>query len=584
MTCNACGEKPKDTAKDFTKAVIEINNPETLVLLRKVVIPASMGTEEDVPAAIGKYHNVILHYEANRHTYLYSSDGIPTLLEMEVPQEVWDSIDELQEEIDEIKNSPDVVDIVDTYADLESYDTSELGDKDVIRVLNDETHDGESTYYRWNLSSQTWTFIGGLGPYYTKDETDALIESAKKTWVGEETTSSSSGTTAEITTTAGDFEWAEGHTVVVNFKYKAGRSALDIDSTGAYNIDNVRSLAGGIDSGVAIQYVCAYVGGQRGYRPIGRLRASSDVAGPLFIADNLTTTGSVLTALSANQGKALNDKIIDNVGKAKVLTADDYNWNSTSHSSVEPYDSVALWLLAPGMYIFENGVSGYVGKRISDNVWIRTNDKKLYQVSPLGTYGVLIVAWEINISTGGSPMEVARTYSITISDGSIPRSGYLGAPIDNLSSSNADVPLSARQGKILNDTIGDLSALTTNQKGSIVNAINEINREGDYSDTIELDTETKWTNGDKIYKRTIQVAALPNNGSSTYSFGVPSTTLGQVVKFEIIAHNQNTSTFIQVPDGIGISAKVETGGVRVDTTSDYSGYSAYITVWYTKNS
>lgn len=175
MTCNACGEKPKDTAKDFTKAVIEINNPETLVLLRKVVIPVSMGTEEDVPAAIGKYHNVILHYEANKHTYLYSSDGIPTLLEMEVPQEVWDSIDELQEEIDEIKNSPDVVDIVDTYADLESYDTSELGDKDVIRVLNDETHDGESSYYRWNTATQTWTFIGATGPYYTKGQTDDLL-------------------------------------------------------------------------------------------------------------------------------------------------------------------------------------------------------------------------------------------------------------------------------------------------------------------------------------------------------------------------------------------------------------------------
>lgn len=81
MTCETCGEKPKNTAKDFTKAVIEIDNPdETLVLLRKVVVPASMGTEEQVPAAIGKYHNVILYYEANQKSYLYSSDGIPTLL------------------------------------------------------------------------------------------------------------------------------------------------------------------------------------------------------------------------------------------------------------------------------------------------------------------------------------------------------------------------------------------------------------------------------------------------------------------------------------------------------------------------
>lgn len=200
MTCNACGEKPKKCGncnKDFPRSVIEINNPETLVLLRKVVIPASMGTEEQVPAAIGKYHNVILKYEANKHVYLYSSDGIPTLLEMDVPQEIIDRIDTLEEgvndlnddvddlndaiddveqEIEELKNSPDVVDIVATYADLQSYDTSSLGDKDVIRVLTDETHDDESSYYRWSTTTQTWTFIGATGPYYTKSETDSKIE------------------------------------------------------------------------------------------------------------------------------------------------------------------------------------------------------------------------------------------------------------------------------------------------------------------------------------------------------------------------------------------------------------------------
>lgn len=162
MTCESCGDKPKKCNKDFTRAVIEINNPEQITLLRKVVIPTSMGTEEQVPAAIGKYRNVILHYEANKHTYLYSSDGIPTLLEVEVPQEVWDKIEELEDEIDDLKNSPDVVDIVATYADLEAYDTSGLGDKDIIRVLADETHNGESSYYRWDKSAETWSFIGTI--------------------------------------------------------------------------------------------------------------------------------------------------------------------------------------------------------------------------------------------------------------------------------------------------------------------------------------------------------------------------------------------------------------------------------------
>lgn len=177
MTCNACGEKPKKCGncnKDFPRAVIEINNPETLVLLRKVVIPASMGTEEQVPPAIGKYHNVILYYEANKHVYLYSSDGIPTLLEMDIPQELLDRIEDLEdglstleEEFEEFKNSPDVVDIVATYADLQEYDTSSLGDKDIVRVLSDETHGGASTYYRWMKNDSQWEYIGTFGDSIT---------------------------------------------------------------------------------------------------------------------------------------------------------------------------------------------------------------------------------------------------------------------------------------------------------------------------------------------------------------------------------------------------------------------------------
>lgn len=99
MTCESCGEKQKNYSKDFTRAVIEIDNPETLALLRKVVIPASMGTEEEVPAAIGKYKNVILHYESNKHTYIYSSDGIPTYLEAEVSIEVLNRISTLESKL-----------------------------------------------------------------------------------------------------------------------------------------------------------------------------------------------------------------------------------------------------------------------------------------------------------------------------------------------------------------------------------------------------------------------------------------------------------------------------------------------------
>lgn len=82
---------------------------------------------------------------------------------------------DLEEEVDWLENNPDVADIVATYADLQNYDTSRLTDNAIIRVLADETHDGQSTYYRWNKTSDTWTYIGPMGDYYTKDQTDRLL-------------------------------------------------------------------------------------------------------------------------------------------------------------------------------------------------------------------------------------------------------------------------------------------------------------------------------------------------------------------------------------------------------------------------
>lgn len=72
---------------------------------------------------------------------------------------------DVEDEVEELKNNPDVVDIVDTYADLQAYDTQHLTNNDVIRVLNDETHNGESTYYRFTKSSSTWTYIGTTKQY-----------------------------------------------------------------------------------------------------------------------------------------------------------------------------------------------------------------------------------------------------------------------------------------------------------------------------------------------------------------------------------------------------------------------------------
>ena len=70
--------------------------------------------------------------------------------------------DHLQEEIDAIEAASDVADVVGTYEELEDYDTSALTDKDVIKVLDDETRNHAQTYYRWSASAREFSYVGQI--------------------------------------------------------------------------------------------------------------------------------------------------------------------------------------------------------------------------------------------------------------------------------------------------------------------------------------------------------------------------------------------------------------------------------------
>lgn len=81
---------------------------------------------------------------------------------------------DVEDEVEEMKNNPDVADIVATYADLQAYDKSKLTDKDVIRVLADETHNDDSTYYRYDKSTDAFTYIGESKQYTNFVGTDGV--------------------------------------------------------------------------------------------------------------------------------------------------------------------------------------------------------------------------------------------------------------------------------------------------------------------------------------------------------------------------------------------------------------------------
>lgn len=93
----------------------------------------------------------------------------------------------LQEQIDALSSSSDVIDILGSYAELQRYDTSHVKENDIIKVIQDETRDNAVVYYRWVLDSDSegnpiydsegnrighWEFIGEQGPYYTSAQAD----------------------------------------------------------------------------------------------------------------------------------------------------------------------------------------------------------------------------------------------------------------------------------------------------------------------------------------------------------------------------------------------------------------------------
>ena len=82
----------------------------------------------------------------------------------------------LQNQIDTIEATQNVIDLVADYAALTAYDTTNVKVNDKIQVICDETSASQTTIYSWN--NNTWNGIGMFGPYYTKSQVDEEITKA----------------------------------------------------------------------------------------------------------------------------------------------------------------------------------------------------------------------------------------------------------------------------------------------------------------------------------------------------------------------------------------------------------------------
>lgn len=102
--------------------------------------------------------------KAEIETPVKDEDGSKSIVNVEYVNKV----------VEDLTLRNDVVDIVGTYQELQSYDTSTLTANDVIKVLQDDTHDNASAYYKWNGTS--FDFVGEEGPYYTQTQVDKKLD------------------------------------------------------------------------------------------------------------------------------------------------------------------------------------------------------------------------------------------------------------------------------------------------------------------------------------------------------------------------------------------------------------------------
>ena len=233
MACETCGDKPKKD-KRFPSAVIEINNPESLVLLRKVVISASLGDDTTVPPVIGKYRNVILQYEANGHLYLYSSDGIPTFIEPNVPQEVLDRIANLETGLADEESTREREDtrlqqeMDDKQDELTPGENISIVDESGALVISAQ----DTTYTAFTGTDGQTAGASGLVPAPAATDAGKFLK-ADGTWG---TAGGGSGPTVVQTTGTSTTDVMSQNAVTTELSSKANSSSLStVATSGSYN-------------------------------------------------------------------------------------------------------------------------------------------------------------------------------------------------------------------------------------------------------------------------------------------------------------------------------------------------------------
>lgn len=166
-----------------------------------------------------------------------------------------------------------------------------------------------------------------------------------------------------------------------------------------------------------------------------------------------TVSGGGGTTYTAGDGIDITNAVISatNTGKAKVLTTDDYNYNSSTGTTTNP-NCVALWLLDPGLYTVNSSsvmtvrasseIPAYIPGVCLVTETHSNGNKSLFCFADNGATRMTVFV--VNVTNGSQQYEATNA---------------LQSYVDNKIKTNAGAPTTATTG-----TVGQLLEDTTNGK------------------------------------------------------------------------------------------------------------------------
>lgn len=170
------------TLRESTDNTIQTNLSNEITRATGVETTLTNNLNDEIKRAEDAESKLDIKIDTNKNEIYDTISAISGHLSSSIISEYNDrvSVDiSLQNQIDTIEATQNVIDLVADYAALTEYDTTNVKVNDKIQVICDETSANQTTIYSWN--NNTWNGIGMFGPYYTKSQVEEEITKAINT-------------------------------------------------------------------------------------------------------------------------------------------------------------------------------------------------------------------------------------------------------------------------------------------------------------------------------------------------------------------------------------------------------------------